>query len=194
MFESIVGLERVFWLIAVPATVVFAIQSFLMLIGVTIDHTELPFFHHDATAHGYSPIFTVRNAVVFFMMFGWTGIALIREYQAGPLVTIGVSTLVGIGMMFVVMLMFYGISRMASSGNFQPDDSLVGLEASVYLKIFVWRSGSGKILVMAGGRKREFSAQTHGDELPTHAMVKILEVHPDVLIVGSRDGAGRKSA
>jgi hypothetical protein len=173
MWESVAGLEWMFWLLAVPATLVFAIQALLMLVGVTVDHSEFHFFGHGAEGHGYSPIFTVRNLVVFFMIFGWTGIAMVREYHAGTVVALAVSTLAGVFMMGVVTLMFYGISRLSSSGNYTPDDSLVGQEASVYLRIPAKRGGNGKIIVMAGGRKREFLAQTHGEEIATNTMVRI---------------------
>jgi len=192
MFESIVGLEWMFWLLAVPATIVFAIQSLLTLVGVTMDHSDIHFGHDDG--HGYSPIFTVRNLVVFFMIFGWTGIAMLREFNAGMVTTLAVSTVAGIAMMLVVTLMFYGISKLSSSGNYTPDNSLVGQEAAVYLRIPPKRSGNGKIIVTAGGRKREFPAQTHGEEIPTNTMVRIQEVHPGMMIVAVEKGAQRKPA
>lgn len=193
MWESVVGLEKVFWLIAVPATVVFAIQSLFTLIGATADHSDIHVLNHDGDSHGYSPIFTVRNLVVFFMMFGWTGIAMLREFNAGPVAALAVSTFAGLVMMAVVILMFYGISKMSSSGNYTADDTLVGREASVYLRIPARRAGSGKVVVMAGGRKREFAAQTHGDEIPTNAMVRIQEVHPGMLIVGDEGDARQRT-
>jgi hypothetical protein len=75
------SLEQVLWYIAIPASVVFALQTLLMVMGVITDHSDAD-IHHDGMAdHAYFPIFTIRNLIVLLMMFGWTGIALVRQFQ-----------------------------------------------------------------------------------------------------------------
>lgn len=182
------GFELLLWYIAIPASLVFAIQTFLTLVGVTFGHADADAQHPDAVAtdHAYFPVLTIRNLVNFLMMFGWTGIAMIRQFQTGVLVTLLVSLVAGTALMFLVAFMFYGVSKLASSGSMVVDQSIVGAEAMVYLKIPARRSGFGKVTVTIHGVQRELPASTEGPELPTGAIVKVAELAKDGSVVVSR--------
>lgn len=182
------GFELLLWYIAIPASVVFAIQTVLTLVGVTFGNADADAQHPDAVAadHAYFPVLTVRNLVNFLMMFGWTGIAMIRQFQTGVLVTLLVSLVAGTALMLLVAFMFYGVSKLASSGSMAIDQSIVGAEAMVYLKIPARRSGFGKVTVTIHGVQRELPASTEGPELPTGAIVKVAELAKDGAVVVSR--------
>ena len=175
------GFELLLWYIAIPASVVFALQTVLTLVGVTFGQADADTQHPDAIAadHTYFPLFTVRNLVNFLMMFGWTGIAMIRQFQTGVLVTMLVSLVAGTALMFLVAFMFYGVSKLASSGNVVVDQSLIGAEVRVYLRIPAGMSGFGKVTVTTHGVQRELLASTEGPELPTGALVKVTALAED---------------
>ena len=182
------GFEQLLWYIAVPASLVFAVQTILALVGLSFDHTGIDVQHHDGVTgeHAYFPVLTVRNLVNFLMMFGWTGIAMIHQFQTGILVTLLVSLVAGTALMFLVAFMFYGVSKLASSGAVVVDQRIVGTEAKVYLRIPARRSGFGKVTLAFQGIQRELLASTEGPELPTGAMVKVTELAADGSAVVSR--------
>ncbi|MBN1130941.1 MAG: hypothetical protein JXA71_18270 [Chitinispirillaceae bacterium] len=173
------SIEQVLWYIAIPASAVFVIQSVLTLAGITFDHADSDIHHDGDAGHAYFPIFTIRNLVIFLMMFGWTGIAMIRQFHTGVPLTLAVSFLAGLTLMFLVALMFFGISKMTSSGTVVVDNTIIGSEAKVYLKIPAHRGGHGKITVLVKGVQKEIPAMTEGGELPTGALVTINELKND---------------
>ena len=182
------GFEQLLWYLAVPASLVFAVQTILTLVGLSFGQADIDAQHHDGVAgeHAYFPVLTVRNLVNFLMMFGWTGIAMIRQFQTGILVTLLVSLVAGIALMFLVAFMFYGVSKLASSGTAAVDQNIVGTEAKVYLKIPARRSGFGKVTIKIQGIQRELLASTEGPELPTGAVVEVTELTADGSVVVSR--------
>jgi hypothetical protein len=181
------GFEQILWYIAIPASVVFAIQTLLTLLGITFDHADVDVQHHDgAGGHAYFPLFTIRNLVVFLMMFGWTGIAMIHQFHTGIPVTVLVALVAGLALMAVVAFMFFGVSKLASSGNVVVDKSIVGSEAKVYLKIPAGRSGFGKVTVIVQGGQKELQATTAGTEIATGAVVKIIELEEDGSVMVAR--------
>jgi hypothetical protein len=173
------GLEQILWYIAVPASVVFAIQTILTLLGIVTDHSDAD-VHHDAiTAHAYFPIFTIRNLVVFLMMFGWTGIALVRQFHLSAPLVVLIGILAGLALMFAVAFMFFGIMKLTSGGAAQVDTSIIGVDAKVYLKIPANRGGQGKVIVIFQGSQKELLARTDGPELATGSPVKITALEQD---------------
>lgn len=182
MWEQISGFEKMFWFLAIPATVVFLIQTVLTIAGASLDHSDAD-AQHGAMGDGQFPIFTIRNLVVFFMMFGWMGIALIRQFHAGVTMVVAVSFLVGLGMMMIVSLMFWGIAKLTSSGNVVVDGAIVGLEAKVYLKIPATMSGNGKVTLVVQGVLKELAAYSKGNEIPTGATVTIRELRNDGSVI-----------
>lgn len=184
------GFERLFWYIAVPASVVFVIQSVMTLFGMAFDHTDTEVHDGGALDHAYFPVFTIRNLVVFLMMFGWTGIAMIRQFGARGVLVVSVATMAGVVLMLLVAAMFYGVARLTTSGNVVVDASIVGAEATVYLRIPAAHGGPGKVTVVFQGGQRELTAVTAGPELPTGAVVKICELKQDGSVVVGQRPAG----
>ena len=174
-----IGIEKVLWYIAIPASAVFVIQSILTLVGVTFDHSDADIHHDGVEGHAYFPIFTIRNLVIFLMMFGWTGIAMVRQFHAGIPLTLAVSSAAGLALMFLVAFMFFGISKLTSSGTVIIDKSVIGTDAKVYLKIPANKGGQGKITALVKGTQKEIPAITEGPELPTGTLVKITDFNND---------------
>jgi len=135
----------------------------------------------DGDPSGFN-LFTFRNFVSFFTLFGWTGISMVHM-DFGKTITIIVSFLAGFMMMSSVALLFYLVSKMASSGNVSIG-SAVGQIGLVYLRIPGKRSGSGKVNVNLKDKRREVRAVTDGEELKTGESVKVLQaIGSDVLLV-----------
>ncbi|MBN2431695.1 MAG: hypothetical protein JXQ27_09480 [Acidobacteria bacterium] len=218
-WASVATLEKVFWYIAVPFTVVFVLQLVLSIIGIDhesdVDGGHVGFGHdvdvghdvamghdmdmghdfgdHDAAGahdHGHAhhsgelvpfQLITFRNIVVFFTIFGWTGIVA-TNYGFGLFVTMLLALPAGLLMMVAVSALFYYAARLTESGT--QDIRLALLKSgTVYLTIPGHRQGAGKIHVEFQGALRELEAVTEGDTLPTGTEVRVVEVLPDAVVV-----------
>lgn len=181
--------ERVLWYIAVPATALFLIQAVMTFTGLGGAEGDAD---GDAAGDGGEEsgdgdgsafrIFTVRNLIIFFAVFGWCGITLYNS-GAGELVTVLVSILLGITIMILVAGLFYAITRLTQSGTMNPRNAL-GQYGEVYIPIPAHRSGAGKIQITLQGAMREMDAVTEGKMLPRGTVVKVVDVlNNNVLLV-----------
>lgn len=171
----IVGFEKVFWMLAIPFTVILIVQFILAMFGVGDHHDVDHSTDHDVASF---KLLTVRNAVAFFTMFGWTGIAMIHS-EYSKVATLVVAFLVGSVMMFAVSLIFIGISKLAQTGNINLK-TLVGCQGTVYLTIPI--QGFGKVNVNGPTKIIEMKAKAK-EEIPTGTLVKVVEIIDDIVTV-----------
>jgi hypothetical protein len=176
------SLEHVYWIIAVAASVVLLIQLALAFVSGMDFHIGSDLGTHgggDSSSSDFTlphfQLLTIRNVVAFFAVFGWVGIAMIHA-NASTSLTIFVSFVCGLAMMFIMSAMFLGLSRLQTSGNL--DVSLAkGLQAKVYLTIPSKRSGEGKIEVVIQGKIVEMDAMTdNAEQIPTGTLVNIKDI------------------
>lgn len=193
-WSAMSGPMKVYWLFAIPATVFFLLMVALTLIGLggegfEVDaETDVDVGDMDidvdadgggalgdaseaAGAAGAFHFFTVRNFISFFMMFGWTGIALTKSGVA-PVGTFAGAMFGGLITMFAVSLLFYLATKLTESGNISIKEAL-NLVGNVYLTIPANRGGTGKVSVVVKGSRREYKAMTDGDELKTGETARI---------------------
>jgi hypothetical protein len=107
--------------------------------------------------------------------FGWTSV-LLHDQIPSKFALILIATLVGIGLVVLVMLLFKWLNGMQQSGNIDVWKSAVGCQGKVYLTIPAERGGEGKIQVSINDAVREYNAITDGDEIKTGTPIKIIEV------------------
>ena len=87
-WESLQAIQQVFYIIAIPATLILILQTILLLFGMghdsetDIDHdVDHDIGDHDAAGDGANHeaglrILTVRGIVAFLAVCGWVGVAL----------------------------------------------------------------------------------------------------------------------
>lgn len=184
MWSTMSGLEKMYWYITIPFTVLLIFMLGLTFLGLGETSADHDISHDVNHVEAAFKLFTIRNFVVFFALFGWTGIAMIRSGM-GRFATISVSCLSGLIMMFLVSLIFYFISRMTSSGNMDIK-AVEGQEGVVYIPIPEHKSGFGKVNVLSQGRKLELNAMTDGARIETGASVRILHVNENEFLVVER--------
>lgn len=211
-WETISVFEKIFWYIAVPFSVILVIQMILTFAGMGgtdsdvgagipdssgLDPqmgTAMDMPSHDITVQpehpdtGFAPephfdVFTVRNFIAFFTIFGWAGIAGVRQ-GLSPFWTILMSIALGLLAMLIVSALFYFIFKLADSGNMNIN-AAVGKTGKVYLPIKAKGGNTGKIQVEFQDTLREMQAITQGGEdLKTGQMVRVTGVlSSQVLIV-----------
>lgn len=118
---------------------------------------------------------TIRGIIAFLTMFGWVGVALSTAGVHMLLSLLG-ATIAGLISMFLIALMFYGISKLQSSGNIDYRTA-IGKEAIVYIPIPGNRDGFGKIQITLAERLIEVSAVTEDAEMiGTGKSVRIIDM------------------
>ena len=172
---------RIYWGIAIFASVIFIIQIVLTFIG--IGDTDLDMGGADGAdgdtmdTGGVLQLFTVRNFVNFLLGVGWGGVCLWGAIPNTPLLILA-SIIVGTLFVGVFVFMFRNLRRLEHTARYDLHDA-VGQIADVYLRIPAERNGEGKIQTAFGGSVQELPAVTDGDDIPSGSKVRILAVIGD---------------
>ncbi len=199
-WEALSIFEKVFWYIAVPFSVILIIQIVLTFVGIgggssdigegltdvsgldldtDIDVTDVDsgtFDQHDVSSIGDAAsmlnVFTLRNFIAFFTVFGWGGIAGIHANMS-TVWTIVFALALGIATMFIISALFYFISKLVDSGTMDIRNALNQV-GNVYIPIKAKSGNIGKIQVNIQDSLREMRAITKkGQDLPTGTVVKV---------------------
>ena len=207
-WDSLSVLSQVFACIAIPSTLILAIQTLLMLIGIGTEDAEMPFdgvlsdsasdaepdgvFADDVPDGDIDPsgldalrIFTVRGIIAFLVVFGWVGYGL-ENIGAKPWVTVIAATACGFVMMTVLALLMRAVMKLRNDGNLDNRNAL-GVAGKVYLTVPAKRKGEGKVNVMLQGSYVERDAVTdEEDDIPTGCEVVVMGLSGQTTLVVRR--------
>jgi hypothetical protein len=174
-------LQKVFWYIALPATLVFLIQSILTFMGTDAgDGTSADF---DADLEGGPEpfqLFSFRNLIHFLLGFGWSGIAF-GPGISSPFLLLLITTGSGIAFVGVFFLIIRQLMRLSEDNSFRIHETL-NHQATVYIPIPPHKSGSGKIQISIRGSIHEISALTAGEKLESGALVRVIKISADNMV------------
>ncbi len=182
---STIGIfEQIFWILAVPATLIFLVLLVLTIFGGDTD-TDVDTDVDGDIADGDSIPFqfiSLKNIVAFFAVFGWSGIGFIHSGLASWLVVL-LALLCGLLMMFMMASLFYLMSRLAESGTFKMKNA-IGKLGEVYLVIPAKRGGMGKVQLTVQGSLRTLDAITDDlEKIPTSSIIEVLDVIDDQILL-----------
>ena len=180
---------QIFYCIAIPSTLALIIQTVMIFTGGDDGGEEAPETElsddvdlsdpgeADASVdmEGFDSlhILTVKGVISFFVVFGWTGVAMLASGQKIPL-TLGVSAAGGFLMMIVVAYLMRAVMRLRSDGTSDNRNAL-GVSGKVYLTVPPARSGEGKVNVMIQGTYCERQAVTdEAEPIPTGCEVVVV--------------------
>lgn len=181
---------RVYWGIAIFASLVFLIQMILTFMGIgDTDGGDMGAdvgFDSDGNGEtmdtgGVMSLFTVRNFVNFFLGVGWGGVCLSSTITNPTLLAL-VALLVGCLFVAFFIFMFRQLMRLEHNGSFNINEC-VGQVADVYLRIPQSRTGEGKVQYSFHGSVQELAAITDGKTIPSGAKVRIVDVVGDHTLV-----------
>ena len=181
--------EQVFWVITIPATVIFLILLALTIFGGDAD-TGVDTDIDSDIADGDSIPFqflSLKNIVAFFAVFGWSGIGFVNAGLAAWLVIL-LAFICGLLMMVLMASLFYFMSKLAESGTLEMKNA-VGKLGEVYLVIPGNRGGMGKVQLNVQGSLRTLDAITDDAEnISTSSIIEVLDVIDDQILLVKKQG------
>lgn len=204
-WEAMASFEKVFWYIAIPFSVILVIQMILTFVGIgqggatdagggisdvsgldleaggdiSLDDIDDSMITEASEISGieepHFAVFTFRNFVAFFAVFGWTGIAGIHNGLSTFWVIL-IAVVCGLAIMLVVSALFYFISKLADSGNIDIRNALNQI-GNVYIPIKANAENIGKIQLNIQDSNREMRAITkQWEDLPTGTVVRVIGI------------------
>jgi len=182
-WNTLDGITRAYWIIAVPSTLIFLIQMMLLMFGFDVDDADVDGagdVDMDVDGDAGFHLFTVRNLVIFLTIFSWSGISF-SESGFATGITMAISFVIATVVMLFVAWMFKKISTLGESGNFKIQKAM-GCTGTVYIPIPA--KGKGKVQAKVDGRLVELDAiSDHEEDLSTGLMVEIIEVRNQIVKV-----------
>ena len=187
-FESLSTSEKIYFIIAVVASILLVIQIVLMLFSLG-GASDMDFdgdfdgVDGDVDADGGLSFFTIKGMTAFFALGGWCGFAAAMGLPGNIWAPILIAAATGTVALLGVGFAMRGIARMQCSGNIVKH-KLVGQSATVYVSIPESRKGRGKIVLTAQDTYLEIDAMTDDEErIPVDTRVKIVEYNEDFALV-----------
>jgi membrane protein implicated in regulation of membrane protease activity len=183
-------LEQIFWVIAIPATVVFIALLGMTIFGGDVSDSDVDTNIDAHIADGDSIPFqflSLKNIVAFFAVFGWSGIGFINAGMASWLVII-LAVICGLLMMLAMAALFYFMSKLAENGTLNMKNA-IGKLGEVYLVIPANRGGMGKVQLNVQGSLRTLDALTDEDStIPTNSIIEVLDVIDEQILLVKKQG------
>lgn len=170
-FAAFTLFEKIYWSIALISSVIFVILLVMTLLGG--DAEDFDDGNVDADIEGDTGIgfqfLSFKNLMGFLTIFGWSGIACLDGGLSKSL-TVLISVICGLLMMFVMASLFYYLGKLQSSGTLKLKNALNQV-GEVYLTIGANRSSIGKVSVTVQGTLRELEALTDEEKDLVHGNV-----------------------
>jgi len=180
--NNVEPLLRVFWYLAIPASIIFLIQTIMTFIGADASDGIDVDFDGDLD-HGHAPfqLFSFRNLINFMLGFSWTGISFYALITNRPLLIL-LSVVVGVVFILLFFVIIKQIQKLAEDNSFKTE-SLLNQSGSVYLRIPEKRTGTGKVQVSIKGSFREIDAITNEEQLASGVAVRIVKIESNNLVL-----------
>ena len=190
-YQSLHPMLKVYWTIAILASLVFIIQMVLTFVGIGDSDGDASFDTDAASVGdtdgdtlgtgGAMQLFTLRNLVNFLLGIGWGGVCLWGVSANKSLVAL-MAILCGAAMVALFVVMFRQVMKLESNGNFDINDC-AGMTCDVYMRIPAHREAQGKVQISIGGSVQELPAVTDGEMIASGTKVQVTSVVDGLLIV-----------
>lgn len=183
-FSELPFFDKFYWVVAIAGSVAFVILLVMTLVGGDVDDVDGD-VDGDFDGGIDFQFLSLKNLVGFFTIFGWVGISCIAYDTAKP-ITILVSVIAGLMMMFAMASLFYYLSRMTHDGSLKLKNA-IGATGEVYLMVGAERSRVGKIQINVQGHLRELEAITDSSaDLVQGDVVRVSDITSNGMLVVSK--------
>lgn len=158
--------------------------------GDSYELAETDNHSHDLDNTDFSFKFaSLQGLTAFFMMFGWVGLAMIRDSGLPGWAAVFGGCMAGVLTVYVIAFMFRFFISLQSDGTMRVKNAL-GAGGSVYLRIPA--EGSGQVQVEVDGRLKVFDAVSAGkEEIKTGEQITVVWVQDNGVLVVEKDERDR---
>jgi hypothetical protein len=183
-FAALTLFEKIYWVVALIASAILIILLILTLLGG--DAEDMDAGDVDVDVEGDYGIgfqfLSFKNLMGFLTIFGWSGIACLDEGLSKGL-TVLISIVCGLLMMFAMASLFYYLGKLQSSGTLRLKSALNQV-GEVYLTIGAGRSKIGKVSITVQGTLRELEALTDEEkDLVLGNVVRVKDITENGLLI-----------
>ena len=176
-FAALSALEKVYFISATAGGIVFVIMTVLQFLGGDMDmetDVDVDLDVSSGTADVSFKVISVHGLTAFFMIFGLTGLAMVRDLQTSALESIIGASIAGSAIVMLLKKLFDLFMGLRSSGTLNMNNA-VGEEGSVYLSIPA--TGTGQVQLAIQGRLCTMEAISDDNvEIATGSRVKVVEI------------------
>lgn len=178
-------LAKIYWLIALPFSVLFVIQTVLTLVGGdgADSHGDADVSVDSDTGIDFQ-FLSIKNLIAFFTIFGWVGVVSLGS-GIHPFWTVTLATIAGLIMMTIMASLMYFMGKLNENGALNLKKS-IGKTGSVYLTIPAKRHGSGKVQINYQGFQTLDAMTDNENEITNGSLVEIIDIiNNEILLVKS---------
>ena len=182
LFENLDALLKTFWFVAIPASLIFIIQTIMTFLGAdSSDGTQADFDGDLIGADAPFQLFSLRNLINFLLGFSWTGISFYTTVSNKPIL-IGLSLFVGVLFVYLFFIIIRQVQKLAEDNSFKLSDTL-DKSAEVYLTIPGNKNGKGKIMISVNGAFHELEAMTENEKIQSGTIVKVIKIENNNILL-----------
>jgi hypothetical protein len=182
-WQALTVLQKVYWLIAIPFSVFFVLQTVMTFVGGDLLSADGDADLAVETDGGIDFQFlSIKNLVAFFTLFGWVGI-LTSSGGMDPGLTVLLAVVAGLLMMLLMAALMYFMGKLTESGTLELKNAK-GRTGTVYLTIPAKRAGMGKVQISIQGFQTLDALTDDEVEIHTGAVVEVVDtLNEEILIV-----------
>ena len=182
-WQALTVLQKVYWLIAIPFSVFFVLQTIMSLFGGDVLSTD---GDADLAVESDTGIdfqfLSIKNLVAFFTLFGWVGV-LTSSSGMAAIWSVLLAIVAGLLMMLLMATLMYFMSKLTESGTLELKNAK-GRTGTVYLTIPAKRAGMGKVQISIQGFQTLDALTDDEVEIHTGAVVEVVDtLNEEILIV-----------
>lgn len=123
-------------------------------------------------------ILSIQGISAFLMGFGWVGIGSYLGAGWSPAIAIGLGSVGGFAMVWILGNTLGAVRGLESSGNISIDEA-IGKVGEVYARVPAKGQGKGQVRLVLSNRQRIYNAVSEGDEFKTNTQVQVIQVNDD---------------
>lgn len=173
LFENMSALEKIYAITAGIAGALFVVRLALQFIsGLDGDVGDGDLDLDDGDTDSSFRLLSLQGLTAFFLMFGLTGLALLRNKAVNEPLSLLAGLVAGLITVWIMGKLFSLMLALQSSGTLKIENA-VGRQGTVYLRIP--GEGTGKVRVTVQNRLKVFDAVSEGDvEIETGQPIKVV--------------------
>lgn len=183
MLNELEPLLRTFWLIAIPTSIFFTLQTLMTFFGGDSEGLDADFdADGDFDTDLDFQIFSLRNLINFLLGFSWAGISF-WELISNKTLLIVVALFVGLFFVALFFIIIKQIMKLAEDNSFKVSETL-NKTGEVYLTIPPNKEGKGQILISVRGATHQLTAMTErAEKLSSGTIVKVVRIESENILI-----------